>query len=109
MQFFNMFQGGLKTERIDSKGLLGVNLTGGRRVNVDGVGRAARGGRIGALSSSSKGNFKNNRARAGTSRGAYTNGKGGRFSPTGTSGGVGASITDIVDEVSSSELVKQLH
>jgi len=116
VQLFNVLQCGLKMERIDSEGLLGVNLTGGRRININGVGRAARRGRVGVLSSFSEGNFKDDRAGAGTSRGMHTNRKGGRqvggrgrLSPTRTSGGIGVSIPDIIDEVCTSELVEQLH
>ena len=49
-------------------------------------------------------------------RGTHSNRKGsrrvggrGRFPPTRTSGGTGASIPNIIDEVCASELVKQLH
>ena len=68
------------------------------------------------LSGSGEGNFKNNGAGASTPRGTHSNGKGsrrvggrGRFPPTRTSGGTGASIPDIIDEICTSELVKQLH
>ena len=74
--FLGVLQGSFKMEWVDSKGLL-VRVNLGRQINVDGIGRAARRGRVGALSSSSKGNLENNRAEVSASRCARANRKGG--------------------------------